>query len=608
MHANLSFTLTHILSFFTSLFFTMYSLRLALSLAFATSWTFASPMDASTLFTRQQKANATTCATNNGIDPSSIQPPLYTENYRPQIHFSPSTGFMNDPNGLVKSGDTWHMYFQYNPNATVAGFQHWGHATSKDLYTWQNHLPSIAPNSTDEGIFSGSAVLDVNNTSGFFNDSTPAESRFVAIYTLNTKTDQNQNIAYSIDGQNYTKYSGNPVITLNTTQFRDPKVFWDEHESRWVMTVSHSQDFQIGFYASTNLREWNEVSRFGPSGILGYQYECPDLLQVPISGGEKDGQKAWVLVLSINPGAPLGGSFVQAFIGDWDGTNFKPWDGSTQIVDFGKDFYAAQTFYNAPNDQAILIGWASNWQYTNVVPTSPWRSSMTIPRQMTVRYIDMNPMHKGYQVTMQPYGLESLQKQSLTGSNSSDSSNNTTPSTADIVAPVARQMNDNTTSSNGNQTVSLDGNGAFEILANLSYPSTNYSVNPRAEFRISTSNQGEYLSIGILYGDPTLVYVDRRFAGRAWSDSNPLFTDRFSQQFHPITNQNSTTQIVRVQLIVDRMQSEVFVQDGVASASILHFWDNDAKPSSLSVGLGDDQIKLDSLQVNAINSTWPTCP
>ncbi|PWN33659.1 putative SUC2-invertase [Meira miltonrushii] len=540
-------------------------------------------MTSSTLFTRQQSdsGNTTTCATNNGINPSSIKPALYTEPYRPQIHFSPSTGFMNDPNGLVKSGDTWHMYFQYNPNATVAGFQHWGHATSKDLYHWQNHLYAIAPDSDDQGIFSGSAVLDVNNTSGFFNDSVPADSRFVAIYTLNTPTAQNQNIAYSTDGQNYTKYSGNPVISLNTTQFRDPKVFWDEQKSRWVMAVSHSQDYQIGFYASTNLREWNEVSRFGPSGILGYQYECPDLLQIPISGGDKDGQKAWVLVLSINPGAPLGGSFIQAFIGDWDGTNFKPWDGSTQIVDFGKDFYAAQTFYNAPNDQAILIGWVGNWQYANAVPTSPWRSSMTVPRQMTVRYIDMNPMHKGYQVTMEPYGLESLQKQ---------------------------QTNENTTSSNGNQTVSLDGNGAFEILANLSYPSTNYSVNPRAEFLIHTPNQGEYLKVGILYGDPTTVYVDRRLAGKEWSDSNPFFTDRFSQQFHPITTDNSTKQIVRVHMIVDRMQSELFVQDGVASASILHFWDNEAKPSSLSVGLGDDQIKLDSLQVNAINSTWPTCP
>lgn len=568
----------------------------------------AKPLDNTTLFTRQQsidQTNSTTCATSNGIDPASIQPPLYTENYRPQIHYSPSTGFMNDPNGLVKSGDTWHMYFQYNPNDTVAGFQHWGHATSKDLYSWQNHLPAIAPNSTDQGIFSGSAVLDVNNTSGFFNDSTPAQSRFVAIYTLNTPTDQNQNIAYSTDGQNYTKYSGNPVISLNTTQFRDPKVFWDEAQSQWVMAVSHSQDYQVGFYASKNLREWNELSRFGPSGILGFQYECPDLVQVPVSGGERDGQKAWVLVLSINPGAPLGGSFVQAFIGDWDGTNFKPWDGSTQIVDFGKDFYAAQTFYNAPNDQAILIGWASNWQYTNVVPTSPWRSSMTIPRQLMVRYIDMNPMHKGYQVTMQPYGLENVQKQSLTSSGPSNSSN---VSAAGMSALVARQMNENTTSSNGNQTVSLEGNGAFEILANFSYPSTNYSNNPRAELRISTPNQGEYLNVGILYGDPTLVYIDRRFAGRAWSDSNPLFTDRFSQQFQSITTQDSTKQIVKLHLIVDRTQSEVFAQDGVASASVLHFWDNDAKPSGLNVGLGDDQIRLDSLQVNAINSTWPTCP
>lgn len=135
------------------------------------------------LFARHGGPNSTSakCTTSNGDAPSSFQPPLYTESARPQLHFSPTSGFMNDPNGLVYSNGTWHMYYQYNPNATVAGNQHWGHATSKDLFTWQQHLPAIAPEKEGEGIFSGSAVLDVNNTSGFFDDDVPADSRFVAM-------------------------------------------------------------------------------------------------------------------------------------------------------------------------------------------------------------------------------------------------------------------------------------------------------------------------------------------------------------------------------------------------------------------------------------------
>lgn len=526
---------------------------------------------------------STECITSNGIDPATVHPPLYTESYRPQIHFSPSTGFMNDPNGLVMSGETWHMYYQYNPRDTVAGFQHWGHASSKDLYTWQTHPPAIAPANDSEGIFSGSAVLDVNNTSGFFHDSTLAESRFVAIYTLNTPTSQDQNIAFSTDGQNYTKYDGNPVISLNTTQFRDPKVFWDEQKQHWVMAVAHPQDFQVGFYSSSNLRRWTEMSRFGPSGILGYQYECPDLVQVPIQGGQRDGQMAWVLVLSINPGAPLGGSFVQTFIGDWDGTAFKPWDGSVQTVDFGKDFYAPQTFYNAPDGQAVMLGWASNWQYTNTVPSSPWRNAMSVPRLLHVRWIDMNPMHGGYQLTAEPFGLDALTKKTLTESERG-----------------------------GNQTVALDGNGAFDIQANFSLPASSLtSTNPRAEIRIATANEGEYLNVGILFADPITVYIDRRFAGRQWSDSDPLITDRFSQQLPPLRrtpNDVGSDLLVNVHMIVDRTLTEVFVQNGVASATVLHYWNDDGRPSTMSVVLGNDQIKLDSLKVDSINSTWPSCP
>ena len=522
------------------------------------------------------------CRTNNGVDPAMFSPPLYTESYRPQVHFSPSSQFINDPNGLIRSGDTWHMYFQYNPTAPVAGNQHWGHATSKDLYTWTNHPPALSPEAEGEGIFSGSAILDVNNTSGFFDDATEPEKRFVAIYTLNTDTDQNQNIAWSKDGFNYTKYEANPVISLNTTQFRDPKVFYDGATSQWIMTVAHPQDYQVGFYASTDLKAWRELSRFGPAGLPGFQYECPDLLQVPVQGGERDGEMAWVLVLSINPGMPLGGSAVQYFLGDWDGSSFTAQDGATRIADFGKDWYAAQSFYNAPAGKAVAIGWASNWQYTNVVPTSPYRGTMSTPRELSLVWSQLNPMKWGYQLAQQPYNLDALSSRTL-----------------------AR------TTKSANKTVALDGDGAFAINATFSLPATANATNPTGEFRIYDSSHSDFLKIGFTFGDPVSLYVDRRFAGRSFADDNPYFTDRFSQQVAPLyrqVNDSSSDQLVDMRIIVDRTVTEVFAQRGIASAVALTYWDGDRRPAKVSVGLGDDSIQLDSLHVEAIRGTWPQCP
>lgn len=542
-------------------------------------------------FERRQDTNSSSsqgnCTTNNGLDPSTFTPPLYTESVRPQILYSPSSGFMNDPNGLVKSGDTWHIYYQYNPTALVAGNQHWGHATSRDLYTWTNFPPAIAPRNSSEGIFSGSAVLDVNNTSGFFNDSVPADSRFVAIYTLNTAEKEVQNIAYSSDGANYTLYENNPVIDSNTTQFRDPQVFWDARVSRWIMTVAYSQDFQIAFYSSTDLKSWREESRFGPAGILGNQYECPNLFPVPIQGGYRDGQMAWMLLVSINPGMPLGGSGVEYFFGDWNGTTFTPEDTVSRIADFGKDWYAPQVFNNGPTGQAITIGWASNWQYTNVVPTSPYRSTMSSPREMKLVWTALNPMKWGYQLAMQPYNLEAINSTMLT----------------------------NTTDS-ANTTVALNGDGAFQIRANFSIPSaalTNATngTNPTGEFRIFDTSNSSYLKVGFTFGNPIVVYVDRRFAGKTFADDNPYFTDRFSQQIQPIyqtANDTTSDQLMDMRIIVDRTVSEVFAQQGIASSVVLTYWDNESRPASVNLGLGDSNIKLNNLMIDSIPGTWPQCP
>ncbi|KAJ9645824.1 Invertase [Coniosporium tulheliwenetii] len=309
-------------------------------------------------------------------------PGNYTGPLRPQIHFSPPQNFMNDPNGLfVDANGTWHLYYQFNPTQDVPGNQHWGHATSEDLYHWVNQPIAIHRPNDAEYVYSGSAVIDVNNTSGFFPDQ---DNGVVAIYTLAsypyTGAIQTQNIAYSRDGgYTFTPYERNPVIPSNLPHFRDPKVIW--YEDHWVMVVAFATEFSIGIYTSPNLINWTFASNFSYHGLLGYQYECPSLQTVPVEGTD---EVMWLMFLSINPGAPLGGSISQYFPGYFNGTHFEAVDPVARIADFGKDNYAGQFFYGTPPDEAISIAWASNWQYTGLTPSGPsegWRSSMSLPRR-----------------------------------------------------------------------------------------------------------------------------------------------------------------------------------------------------------------------------------
>jgi beta-fructofuranosidase len=228
-----------------------------------------------------------------------------------------------------------------NPTAAVAGNQHWGHATSEDLYSWINQPIALFPGSPTEGIFSGSAVVDANNTSGFFPNQT---NGVVAIYTLNTPERQTQDIAYSFDnGYTFSKYKNNPVIDSNSNQFRDPKVFWYAPTERWVMVVAYSVDFEIGIFSSPNLIDWTAESNFTSHGLLGLQYECPNLIELPVNGS--DTYTMWLLLISINPGAPLGGSISEYFPGTFNGTHFEAIDGATRFTDFAKDGQCYYTNY-----------------------------------------------------------------------------------------------------------------------------------------------------------------------------------------------------------------------------------------------------------------------
>lgn len=325
----------------------------------------------------------------------------YNEPYRLQYHFSPPANWMNDPNGLVYNDGIYHLFYQYYPEDTKWGPMHWGHATSEDLIHWENKPIALYPDSLGY-IFSGSAVIDERNTSGF---GTEDNAPLVAMYTYHEpkgaeegKDDyQYQAIAYSLDnGETFKKYEGNPVVPNDEKikDFRDPKVFWYEPEEKWVLILSvldHSS-----FYESKDLKSWTKMSDFGLEvGAHGGVWECPDLFKLPVDDGEEE---KWVLIININPGAPNGGSGTQYFVGEFDGKQFTTEQTEAKWLDWGPDNYAGVTYNNAPTEDRIFIGWMSNWDYGQETPTEKWRSSMTLPRKLSLTNIDGNYVVRNYPI------------------------------------------------------------------------------------------------------------------------------------------------------------------------------------------------------------------
>ena len=302
-----------------------------------------------------------------------------TDYYRPEYHHTPLYGWMNDANGLVYKDGEYHLYFQYNPYGSKWGNMHWGHSVSKDLVHWQHLDPAIARDTLGH-IFSGSTVIDKNNSAGYGKDA------MIAFYTsASDEHGQIQCMAYSNDnGRTYTKYEKNPILTPfdELKDFRDPKVFWYEPAQKWYMIVS--ADKNMRFYSSTDLKQWEYLSQFGEGyGVQPNQFECPDFIQLPVDGN-KDNMK-WVMIVNINPGCPFGGSATEYFIGDFDGKEFKcDTDKSvTKWLDFGKDHYATVCFSNT-GDRIIAVPWMSNWQYANVTPIRQYRGANALPRELSL--------------------------------------------------------------------------------------------------------------------------------------------------------------------------------------------------------------------------------
>ncbi|NQX27345.1 glycoside hydrolase family 32 protein [Microbacteriaceae bacterium VKM Ac-2854] len=281
---------------------------------------------------------------------------------RPKLHFTPERNWMNDPNGLVYFGGRYHLYFQHNPNGSDWGDMSWGHASSTDLVHWSEH-PVALLHGEDEGIFSGSVVVDVDGSAGF------GRGVLVALYTVASSRGQAQALAWSADGFSWTKCG--VVLDRGTRDFRDPKVF--RYGGGWVLAAVEAHEREVHLFSSSDLHSWAPLSVFGPSGAVEGIWECPDLFEL-------DGR--WVLTVSLNPGGPAGGSGQQYFVGDFDGVRFQA--DSWGWLDHGRDFYAGVTFDSAPGGERIMLAWMSNWDYAAEVPTAPWRGSMTLPRRLSL--------------------------------------------------------------------------------------------------------------------------------------------------------------------------------------------------------------------------------
>lgn len=318
----------------------------------------------------------------------------HDERFRPQYHFTPPANWMNDPNGLVYADGEWHLFYQHNPFGISWGHMSWGHATSPDLVHWR-HLPVAIPESAGVMAFSGSAVLDSGNTSGFGRDGRPP---LVAVYTGASGGKQAQYVAYSTNrGRTWTPHAGNPVLDIGSAEFRDPKVFWHAATQRWVMVVSLATLHRVRLYASPDLKRWTPLSEFGPAAATGGMWECPDLFELPVvdGGGHVQGAR-WVLVVNVNPGGIAGGSAAQYFLGRFDGTHFvadslvprtaNPGAPGVRWADYGKDFYAAVSWFGAPagDGRRVWIGWMNDWQYAGAIPTSSWRGAMSLPRTLAL--------------------------------------------------------------------------------------------------------------------------------------------------------------------------------------------------------------------------------
>ena len=479
-----------------------------------------------------------------------------SEPFRPQFHFTPERNWMNDPNGMVFYEGEWHLFYQYNPYGDRWGHMSWGHAVSRDLMHWQPLSLALAE---EDGImiFSGSAVVDWRNTSGFGKDGEPP---LVAIYTGHREGRQDQRIAFSNDrGRTWTKVPGAPVLDLGMADFRDPKVFWHAASSRWVMTVALPTEKLVRFYTSPDLTRWTYAGAFGPAGATTGLWECPDLFPVTVEGG---GTK-WVLIVNVNPGGPAGGSGSQYFVGEFDGTRFIADADSRDVrwADYGADFYAGVSWSDVPDSDGrrVWLGWMSNWLYAQDVPTSPWRSAMTVPRELSLRRT--------------PDGLRLVQKP--------------VEELASLRRPSPLRFTGGTFAAAAEW---LAGQSGLPPLLDVDLSFTGVAGNAPFSIRLQTGpNEGTSLTI-----DPASqgLQLDRTNSGQT-----SFHRDFSARHAAPLRIADDA---VRIRLLVDASSLEVFAQGGETVLTELLF--PSSRPRTLRLLSGGATPRVEAITIHAMTS------
>lgn len=484
----------------------------------------------------------------------------YDEDHRPQFHFSPEANWMNDPNGMVYHEGEYHLFYQYYPDSTVWGPMHWGHAVSHDMVHWE-HLPIGLYPDTLGDIFSGSAVVDKGNTSGL---GAEGKDPLIAIFThhnmegerAGTNTYQNQSIAYSHDnGRTWTKYEGNPVISNpGIKDFRDPKVIWHKESQSWIMVfAAYDKDL---IYTSPNLIDWEKSDEFG---IVGDKrlWECPDLFPMKVV---ETGETKWVLITSIQQEAPNGGTATAYFVGDFDGRDFVGNPDNMKWMDYGKDNYAMVTWANIPDSdgRTLGIGWMSNWQYAQVVPTEKWRSAMTLPRELTLHQLGDDFVV--YNAPVQELEQLRISKVSL--------KNGVVIDNLDLVR-------------------GLEQNGLLELELTFKKPEAGI-----IDIRLSNSLD-EYVSIGYS-SDDNIFFVDRTFSGKT------DFSDDYAD-FH-IAPRLIDSDMVEMHLFVDHSSVEVFADDGSTVMTEIFFPNENFNQFILNTEM--NEVELVQGTVCALKRIW----
>lgn len=496
---------------------------------------------------------------------------LYHEPYRPQFHFSPPHNWMNDPNGLVYFDGEYHLFYQHFPDSNVWGPMHWGHAVSTDLVHWENLPIAIYPDSAGY-IFSGSAVVDLKNTSGFGEGTQPP---MVAMYTIHDPMKdraglndrESQGIAYSNDkGRTWTKYPGNPVIPNpgEERDFRDPKVFWDGGSGQWIVVLAVKD--HVAFWGSPDLKSWRHLSDWGTQyGGHGGVWECPDLFPLTDTA---TGETKWILIVNINPGAPNGGSGTQYFTGTFNGKEFTMDDnlkdqvsgGQGIWLDYGMDDYAGVTWSNAPlaPDRRLWIGWMSNWEYATVVPTTDWRSACTLPRELSL----IQTSH-GYRLASHPVqALEQLRQESRTIS----------PARIDSTLDLGEIPS------------------IFELELDFQLPeSDDFSIGLVLENEAKESYRIGYDSRSNQF------YSDRTAAG------DHSFSDRFAAGNHTAPR-ISDNRHLHLHLYFDVASAELFVDDGSTVMTEIYF---PSTPfSRLKLQASGNPVEMTGATIYPLHSIW----